>query len=44
MKNIFEKPIIFNGLGGKAVLIYGDYIIGNVLKESTDAIIDKIRK
>jgi len=43
MAMIFEKPIIHNGQGGNVVLIYGQYIIGNITKEDADISIEKIK-
>ena len=43
MTMIFEKPIIHNGQGGNVVLIYGQYVIGNITKEDADISIEKIK-
>ncbi|MDQ1165141.1 hypothetical protein [Flavobacterium sp. SORGH_AS_0622] len=44
MEKIFDKPIILNGLDGNVVLIYGEYIIGNITKENADLNIERIDK
>ena len=42
METIFEKPIILNGEKDNVVLVYSEYIIGNIKKEITDLIIEGI--
>lgn len=42
MEAIFEKPIILKGEKDNVVLVYSDYIIGNIKKEITDLIIEGI--
>lgn len=44
MTSIFEKPLLINGQGGSVVLFYGNYIIGNIAKEETDLIIERVNK
>lgn len=40
----FEKPIILNGLAGSVVLVYGDFIIGNIPQDNVDLNIERINK
>jgi hypothetical protein len=40
----FEKPIILNGLAGRVVLVYGDFIIGNIPQDNVDLNIERINK
>lgn len=44
MDKIFDRPIILNGLAGSMVLIYGEYIIGNITQENADLNIERINK
>lgn len=42
MERVFEKPIMFDGEKENVVLIYSDYIIGNITKEIADSAIERI--
>ena len=44
MKAIFDKPFVFDGDDEKVVLVYSNYIVGDITKEDADLSIEKIHK
>lgn len=44
MKAIFDKPLVFDGDDEKVVLIYSNYIIGDITREDANLSIEKINK